>query len=130
MIKDEIHQKIREDPQELFEKVETNNNPSAPFCKIQEDIQPQEKLPQKRESSCFPIQRKHKRPPPLTEREINQILSTTALPSKENNHKETKEHVVVKIIIPPKKTFNPMICYKRKKNIMILSRERERHLPF
>ena len=59
------------------------------------------------ERNCCPIQRKQKRPPPLTKKEINQILSTTALPTKENTHKETKEHVVVKIIIPPQENIQP-----------------------
>ena len=75
MILDEIHQKIREDPQELFEKVETNNNPSALPCKIQEDIQPQDQLPQKMERNFCPLQRKQKMPPPLTQEEIDQLIN-------------------------------------------------------
>ena len=58
LILDEIHQEIREDPKELYEKVETDNNPSALSYKIQEDIQPQDQLPQKMERNCCPIQRK------------------------------------------------------------------------
>ena len=107
MIKDEIHQEVREDPQELFAKVETNNNPSAPFCEIQEDIQPQDQIPQKRESNCCPIQRKHKMPPPLTEKEIDQMLSTTALPTKEIAHKEIIEKIVVEVEIIPQKDIHP-----------------------
>ena len=46
-------------------------------------------------------------PPPLTEKEIDQMLSTISLPTKENTHKETKEHIVVKIVIPPQENIQP-----------------------
>ena len=66
---------------------------------MQEEIQPQDQPPQKKEIFFFPIQRKQKVPPPLTEEEIDHMLrvqpaskplykenipicSTTALPTK------------------------------------------------
>ena len=48
LIEDEIHQKVREDLQDLSEEARTNDNPSALLCKVQEDIQPQDQPPQKK----------------------------------------------------------------------------------
>lgn len=55
LIEDEIHQEVREDPQDLSEEAETNDNPSALLCKVQEDIHPQYQPPQKKENRKFLI---------------------------------------------------------------------------
>ena len=59
------------------------------------------------ESNCFLIQRKQKIPPPLTEEEIDQMLSTTALPTIEIAHKETIQQIIVYVEILPQKDTHP-----------------------
>ena len=64
---------MKEYPQDLF--VVTNDNSYALLCEAKEYIQPHDQSPQQKENNCCSIQRKQRLPPPLTEEEINKILS-------------------------------------------------------
>ena len=106
---------MKEDPQDL--SMGKIDNSSALLCEAKEDIQPHDQSSQEKENNFCSIQRKQRLPPPLTEEEINQILSmqpaskflskeeiiftcsTADLCTEAFPHEETKEQIDTDVVL-------------------------------